>query len=142
MECKNVNKKLIFYIDDKLPLDETLEIQKHLNECEQCNAKYEFLKQILSQIEADRDIRPNDFIATRILAKLPATEKKYKLKKVLSPVLIAIFMFFAIILGKLTADFYYTNELKNQVEYVSKDNFDQYVIEELDYTSYYYVENQ
>lgn len=142
MNCKNVNKKLIFYIENDLPDNEAVEIQKHLSECKQCRAKYHFLKQTLAEIEYQKNIKANPFIATRILSRTADTTQKYRLKKALSSVLIALFLLFAIFLGKKSADFYYNNSIKNQVTNISQDTLDMYVLKDFDYSSYYYIENQ
>ena len=41
MNCFACERNLSAYLDDELPMDERLEIESHLDECERCRAEFE-----------------------------------------------------------------------------------------------------
>jgi len=41
MNCFTCERKLSAYLDDELPLDERLEVEAHLDECETCRTEFE-----------------------------------------------------------------------------------------------------
>ncbi len=100
MNCKSVNKKLIFYIDNETSKSEHEEIQAHLKSCKKCSALYYELKTTLKLIGERKTPEPNPFLYTRIkqeLERRKSREKFYNfsLNRVLQPV----FLSFLLILG-------------------------------------------
>ena len=66
MNCKEINKNLIFYIEGELQSEKEMEVQKHLKNCHDCNALFINLKETLAIITKEKATKPNPFLFTRI----------------------------------------------------------------------------
>ncbi len=100
MNCKSVNKKLIFYINNETSKSDYEKIQTHLKSCKKCSALHYELKTTLKLIEERKAPEPNPFLYTRIKQELERrkNEKKtyeFSLGRILQPV----FLSFLLILG-------------------------------------------
>ena len=66
MNCKEINKNLIFYIEGELQSEKEIELQEHLKNCHDCNVLFMNLKETLTIITKEKAIKPNPFLFTRI----------------------------------------------------------------------------
>ena len=143
MNCKNIENKLIFYIEDKLSDSENLQIRQHLEKCSECSKKAEFIRLSLASIGCQESEKVNPFIATRILSKIE-TDKKLSVKKVLQPVFIAILVLFTILLGNFSANTYFKYKYKvaDYQDITPLDKTEQFVANDISYDDYYFVNSQ
>ena len=70
MNCIDLHKKLIFFIEAELPKEEMQEIQLHLNDCKACSLFFEDMKKTLGTIEADKIQKADPFFYTRLKARM------------------------------------------------------------------------
>lgn len=124
MNCKSTEKKLIFFIENSLKPEETVVVAAHLEQCPDCRAKLEYLKEILAQAEIEKIIENKPFLFTRIQGRL-ANEETHKTKRILRPLAIAAALvmgvFFGILLGQLTMTPKATNS-EQEVAYLFQDH--------------------
>ena len=70
MKCKNLHKKLIFFLEGDLSPKMMEEVQNHLDECSSCAAFAKELKQTLGIIETEKELEVNPYFYTRLKARL------------------------------------------------------------------------
>jgi predicted anti-sigma-YlaC factor YlaD len=104
MRCKQVTKKLIFYIEKELDVKEAALIQNHLEECPKCKLLYYQLEQSLNLINEDKLTESNPFFVTRVTESIKSkaqkntilgwfSEKQYVLQTSLYIILIILALF-------------------------------------------------
>ena len=98
MDCKSTEKKLIFFIEHSLPREEAVLVAAHLEQCPECRAKLEFIKDILVQADIEKNTEVNPFLFTRIQGRL-ANAETHKTKRILRPLAIAIALVIGIFSG-------------------------------------------
>lgn len=76
MNCKEIQNKLIFYIDSELKPDESEIIYLHLQGCKECQYLYNQLKASYEFIEKDKQIELNPFFVTRVMEGLARKSKQ------------------------------------------------------------------
>jgi len=106
MKCKTIHKKLIFFLEGDLPASQMEEVQKHLSQCNSCNAFAKDLKNTLGIIELEKKPSINPFFFTRLKAKLEnrMTEPspaygRIRLINILQPALFSLFLIIGIYSG-------------------------------------------
>ena len=120
MNCKLCQKEMDAYRKGKLPGDMMIQVEYHLKECKICAAIYKM--EILAEkvIDQEKQLEPDPFIATRIMAFVDNLEEsRYQtaglLTRIMKPVLITVSMaaaiFFGIILGDLSVPVSERNDL-------------------------------
>ena len=99
MNCNDLHKKLIFFIEAELPKEEMQKIQLHLNNCEECSLFLEDMKKTLGIIETDKIQKADPFFYTRLKARMeneiePQTDfsKQPVLVRILQPALFTILL--------------------------------------------------
>ncbi len=77
MKCKTIEKKLVFFIENKLEENEAQLVADHLNECASCASKAEYLRSFWVDLEAEKTVQTKPFFYTRVLARMnqPAETK-------------------------------------------------------------------
>jgi hypothetical protein len=70
MNCKAIHKKLIFFLENDLPLNEMEEIRLHLAGCQECAAFADYMKKSLSVLDQERNPDVNPFFYTRLKARM------------------------------------------------------------------------
>lgn len=143
MNCKEVNKKLIFYIENSLIETEKEKVKNHLSECENCAIDFNILKLSFENIEKENQIEGNPFVSTQILAKIEAkTQKKSIFKYVLQTVLASIIIFLGIWIGQNISSNYFNNQSNITQNQQNIEQSEQYAIDNFSYEEYYFVVNQ
>ena len=106
MKCKNLHKKLIFFLEGDLPAKEMEQIQIHLAECNTCAAFAEDMKTTLGILEIEKSPAVNPFFYTRLKAKLEnrASEelqifRRPVFARVLQPVMFSILLIVGVYSG-------------------------------------------
>jgi len=126
MKCKNLNSDLILYAENTLPAGRKARLDSHLEECSDCREFLSFIRDSLITIEKEREIRPNQFLFTRVMAGLESGKQHTKSH---SKKLIPAFAFSAILvaavigginLGKLYSlrSSAYSDDLKEEIGYL------------------------
>lgn len=106
MNCKNLHKKLIFFLEGDLPKNESEQIQLHLTECEECALFFEDMKNTLSIIEDEKLPEVNPFFYTRLKARIEnqeSAETDYSRRpvfaRILQPVVFSILLLIGVYSG-------------------------------------------
>jgi len=81
MECKKCHSQLSDYLEGKLEKQEMQEIAAHLNVCSDCSSFAIFLKSTLDIIEEEKQIQPDAFMYSRIMAGLDSLSTEGNVKK-------------------------------------------------------------
>lgn len=100
MNCKQIDKNLIFYIEGSIKESEKTIIQNHIESCPECAAKLNYLKSSLAQLELIKDSVPKPFMFTRIqgrLSKAPSVNRN----RVFVPVAWAAILVVGLLMGSL-----------------------------------------
>lgn len=100
MKHKEIQQKLIFYLEQSLPDQELQEIELHLKACETCRFYFDELQKDLSLLEADRQQEASPYFYSRLKARM---EKQVKplpwRRRVLQPAILSLVLIFSAILG-------------------------------------------
>ncbi len=145
MNCKDIENKLIFFIEGKLPDAENLQIKQHLEKCSECSKKAEFIRLSLAFSDTEKNEKVNPFVTTRILSKINTNRNvKISVKKVLQPVFVAVLLFFTIWLGNFSANTYFNYEYKivDYQDTTTLNKTEQFVANDISYDDYYFVNSQ
>ncbi len=79
MKHKEIQKKLLRYIDAELPQEERKEIQLHLEQCEQCRKDVELLYGVWNISQSIERMQPSPFLWNKISAQLEGKAQKERL---------------------------------------------------------------
>lgn len=77
MKCRTIDKKLVFFIENKLEENEAQMVAHHLGECASCASKAKYLQTFWTDLEFEKTVQPKPFFYTRVLARMhqPAETK-------------------------------------------------------------------
>jgi len=99
MKCKNIHNKLIFFLENELPVSEIKQIEKHIGKCPECALFVEDMKKTLGIIEIEKSSEINPFFYTRVKAKLDNSNAKQEIPagtpifvRVLQPVAFSVIL--------------------------------------------------
>ena len=70
MNCKEINKNLIFYIEGVLSSEKKLLVEEHLAKCEKCKQLFTEIKKTYDVINNENKVDVNPFFYTRVKAKM------------------------------------------------------------------------
>jgi anti-sigma factor RsiW len=70
MNHKNIHKDLIFFLDNELPVEKRIAVEKHLEECADCRSFLAFLKDGMQMVENEKNPEISPFFYTRLSARL------------------------------------------------------------------------
>ncbi len=70
MKTKCIHKDLIFYLDNELSEEKRTAIEKHLEECADCQSFLAFLKKGMQVIEMEKNPEVSPFFYTRLSTRL------------------------------------------------------------------------
>lgn len=73
MNCQDIEKQLTSYLDGSLSNMDKHMISVHLNTCNLCHAKLDYLSNTLSYLDEIKVVTPSPFLYTRINARMQAT---------------------------------------------------------------------
>lgn len=59
MKCETIEKKLVFFIENKLEENEDQLVANHLNGCASCASKAEYLRAFWNDLEFEKQSNPN-----------------------------------------------------------------------------------
>lgn len=99
MECRNIQKDLIFYLDRELPEERMAFIARHLDECPLCSGFLEELKMNMAVIETERKTEASPYFFTRLLARLdeqPELQEQTVWNRVVQPAFFTLLLLAAV----------------------------------------------
>ena len=106
MNCKEVNKNLIFYVEGELQPEKEMELQEHLKDCHDCNILFLNLKETMATIAQEKSILPNPFLYTRLQEKISNLEESRKIFvfkpefiKILQSVTLSLLLVLGVVFG-------------------------------------------
>lgn len=100
MNCKQVENKLIFFIEGELSPTEKEETQEHLKTCSACATKVAFMQDSLLHLDVLKEAEPKPFLYTRIQAR-KSQANVVRLKPVFAPLAYAAFLAVGLFLGTM-----------------------------------------
>lgn len=145
MKCTEFENKIIDFLEKKLSESETSKFEKHKASCKTCKQKLLFIESTFNFIETEKKENVNQFISTRIISKTEATNNKFVLvKKALQPIMAAAMITIAVIFGNFLSETYL--KTNNQITYnqdsIFIDKPVQFVINDISYEDYYFINSQ
>lgn len=100
MKHKEIQQKLIFYLEQSLTDKELQEIELHLKECETCRFYFDELQKDLSLLEGDKHREASPYFYNRLKARMekPVESIPFR-RRVLQPAILSLVLIFSAILG-------------------------------------------
>lgn len=143
MDCKIFQNIVIKFVERDLSENELNDAQKHIEQCEECRKKYEFVSLSLGYIEKEKQTQVNQFIETRIIQKIQPKTKS-KLVKILQPTLIAALFIISIFIGNLLANVIMQKNYSAGSQQITTktDTISTYVVNDLSTEDYQFINNQ
>lgn len=106
MNCKQIERKLIFYLEDNLPDNIKSEISNHLNTCSECKRKLDYIQESIQMLDNDKSFEIKPFLYSRIKERI-INKKSLRLpQKYLIPLAAASVITSGFFIGSLIG--YYT----------------------------------
>jgi predicted anti-sigma-YlaC factor YlaD len=110
MDCKKAKSNLIDYFYKELSSENSKVVQDHLEACNSCRSLYNKMSGVLISAELNSEITPNEFLATRIIAKLenkqPLVSRARVVQYFLRPVLVVSLVVLGIFTGIKISNIY------------------------------------
>lgn len=100
MDCKAIEKKLIFYLEGEITDEESKIISNHLEVCNLCAAKIQYLKESFQVIETEKSTEVKPFLYTRIQSRMLPKENTVR-RWILAPMAIASVLTIGVIVGTM-----------------------------------------
>lgn len=116
MNCKKIEHKLLFHLEGHLNSDEHLLVASHLDECNSCSKKHDFLRSTMGVIESQKITTEDPFFYTRTLQKKEYRETPVAgmVQRYLSPVLqilmVAASIAAGVFIGISSSDYGYSRD--------------------------------
>lgn len=76
MNCKTVHNKLIFFLENELPVSEMKQVEQHLESCSECALFLKEMQLSFSILEDEKVHEQNPFFYTRVKARLENMDAK------------------------------------------------------------------
>ncbi|MCD4773268.1 MAG: zf-HC2 domain-containing protein [Bacteroidales bacterium] len=89
MNCTEINKNLIFYIEGDLSSEKEKIVKKHLEKCDKCKYLYNEMEKTLGVIQKENTPEINPFFYTRVKAKMEDVQES-SFRPVFRPVFMRI----------------------------------------------------
>lgn len=116
MDCKKITSQLTDYFYNDLSPENTALAENHLEHCKKCQALYKKMSAVLSSASLHSNVSANDYIATRIIAKLgnklPTSARVRLVQYFLRPALVISLVVLGIFTGIKISNTY-TENLSN-----------------------------
>lgn len=80
MECKKCHSQLSDYLEGKLNMQKMQAMAAHLNVCSDCHSFASFLKSTFDIIQEEKQIQPDAFMYSRIMAGIVSIPARGKVK--------------------------------------------------------------
>lgn len=70
MNCKQIERQLIYYLDDNLQDNIKSEIYDHINSCSECKGKMIFIQEALQMLDNEKTFEVKPFLYSRIKERI------------------------------------------------------------------------
>lgn len=105
MNCKSIDKKMVFYLEGGLSVAEQQIVSQHIAHCADCAAKLEYLRTSFQLLETVKTTEVKPFLFTRIKARMETRHQTVR-RWVLAPLavasVLAVGLVFGVVIGKMT----------------------------------------
>lgn len=98
MKCETIEKKLVFFIENKLEENEAQLVANHLNVCASCASKAEYLQTFWNDLEAEKNVQTKPFLYTRILVRMNQRAET-KIRWIIAPASLAAVLVLGLLVG-------------------------------------------
>ena len=100
MKHKEIQSKLIFYLEQSLPEKKKRLVQNHLDECETCRFYMGELKKDLSLLDNDRYREATPYFYTRLKARMKKSQGPVPvMRRIVRPAIFSLVLIFSVALG-------------------------------------------
>ena len=118
MNCTEIHKNLIFYIEGDLSSEKEKIIKMHLEKCDKCKHLYNEMKNTLGVINNESKVEVNPFFYTRVKAKMEdVKESSYSpvyrpaFMRIIQTSVAVVLIAFAVFVGVRLGDNYISNSM-------------------------------
>lgn len=111
-DCKQAKENLLFFIEGSLKPGISIQVHKHLEECNECQSSYLNLKSAFSIIEQEKIKESHPYFSIKVLERLrrspetDETSKAFHIRRILQPALAFLLIGAAIYTGILLGGHY------------------------------------
>ncbi len=78
MNCQLCQKEMDAYLRGKLPGGSMIQVENHLEICSECAESFRLVKLATNVINEEKDLKPNPFLVTKIMAGIEEAEQKHE----------------------------------------------------------------
>jgi anti-sigma factor RsiW len=143
MDCKQIEKNILFFIDKELSVANNIAFNAHLNNCEHCKLKVENISATYQSFDIVEDKLDDPYFYTRLKQKLENknTKTPYFVKRILQPASLVSLLLLGIFTGIFIGSQYKSinstsEEIRNsQIKTYAEENY----LTELDNDNYEYL---
>ena len=128
MNCREIEKILPKYIEEKLSSEQNHEVLNHIDSCNDCSILYHKLIKTLSLLKPTSEIQEQPFYYTRLKQKMENQKEimvsflhPTLLKKLMQPAIYLVSLFLAVYIGILIGS---GSSYQNKYSNVKEDNKD------------------
>ena len=128
MNCREIEKILPKYIEEKLSSEKNQEVLNHIDSCSNCSILYNKLIKTLSLLKPTSEIQEQPFYYTRLKQKMENQKEimvsflhPTLLKKLMQPAIYLVSLFLAVYIGILIGS---GSSYQNKYSNVKEDNKD------------------
>jgi len=104
MNCKQIEKDIVFYVDNELSPEKTSLIVSHIAECKYCESLYHHIKSTLQVINAEKILQDDVYFYTRLQQRMENRQKQHWFfnlfpLRIIQPIAIICLLAFGIFTG-------------------------------------------
>lgn len=118
MNCTEINKNLIFYIEEELSSEKEKIVKEHLEKCDKCKHLYNEMKKTLGVIKNESKVEINPFFYTRVKAKMEDVKEsslspvfRFAFMRILQTSVAVVLIAFGVFVGVQMGDNYLKNSM-------------------------------
>lgn len=118
MNCTEINKNLIFYIEKELSSEKEKIVKEHLEECDKCKHLYNEMEKTLGVIKNESKVEINPFFYTRVKAKMEDVKEfslspvfRFAFMRILQTSVAVVLIAFGVFVGVQMGDNYLKNSM-------------------------------
>jgi predicted anti-sigma-YlaC factor YlaD len=78
MNCKNIKKNLVLFLENQLPEEHQVQMKKHLKNCPDCSCLLEEFSELWGALEGREKIQPSPYFWTRLKQRIIEFEEGRK----------------------------------------------------------------
>lgn len=111
MNCQSCQNNSDAYREGKLPSDLRIQVEKHLQHCEECAENFRLESVAFNLINLEKDLNPGNYLTDKVMARIEnlevtGSQTTSPLIRILKPALLTASMAAAIFAGVLIGNIY------------------------------------